>query len=183
MRRKFLDAGLSDDDLQQALERLFTVPAAPFGLIAPYRGGRRDRTNLRYQTSFLIGRFIGAASRNGEVLRIAQEQLAEVAVLKELAWFYVITDPSLSTIQRGQEKVLTELHEIYLKAAAPDEAWQLFPLAQRELLERVRTPNEASRIATDLVAGLTEPMAYELHHRLTGISSGSILDAAARASR
>jgi dGTPase len=184
VRKTFRNAGLSGDDLEQALERLFTAPAAPFGLIDPYRGGRRDRTNLRYQTSYLIGRFVGAGRRNDEALEIAQEELAEVAVLKELAWFYVITDPSLSTIQRGQEKVISGLHNIYIEAAADaDEGWQLFPLAQRELLERIRTPNEASRIATDLVAALTEPMAYELHHRLTGISSGSILDAAARASR
>jgi hypothetical protein len=59
----------------------------------------------------------------------------------------------------------------------------LFPLAQRELLERISVPNEARRVATDFVAGQTEAMAYELHHRLTGVSSGSILDAAARASR
>jgi len=38
-------------------------------------------------------------------------------------------------------------------------------------------------VATDFVAGLTEEMAYELYHRLTGISRGSIVDAAAQASR
>jgi dGTPase len=184
LRKKFLDAELSADDLEKALRRLFTAPAAPFGLIAPYRGGRRDRTNLRYQTSFLIGRFVRGPKREGESLQVPQKQLAEVAVLKELAWFYVITDPSLSTIQRGQEKVITELHDIYIGAAgAGDEERQLFPLAQRELLGRVGTRKEAMRLATDFVAGLTEPMAYELHHRLTGVSSGSILDAAARASR
>jgi dGTPase len=163
---------------------LFTDPTAPFGLIDPYRGGRRDRTNLRYQTSYLIGRFVDAATRNGEELQIGREELAEVAVLKELAWFYVITDPSLATIQRGQERVIDDLHEIYVNAALDSkEVAQLFPLAQRELLERISIPNEARRVATDFVAGLTEAIAYELHRRLTGVSSGSILDAAARASR
>lgn len=102
----------------------------------------------------------------------------------KLAWFYVITDPSLSTIQRGQERVIDELHETYVDAALDaKDGRRLFPLAQRELLERIRTPTEAQRIATDFVAGLTEAMAYELYHRLTGVSPGSILDAAARASR
>jgi dGTPase len=184
LREKFRAAKLSEGDLQAAVARLFTDPTAPFGLIDPYRGGRRDRTNLRYQTSYLIGRFVDAARRNGETLDIGREELAEVAVLKELAWFYVITDPSLSTIQRGQERVIDDLHKIYVDAALDTkDGAKLFPLAQRELLERIRVPNEARRVATDLVAGLTEAMAYELHHRLTGISSGSILDAAARASR
>jgi dGTPase len=184
LREKFRAAKLSEQDLQAAVARLFTDPAAPFGLIDPYRGGRRDRTNLRYQTSYLIGRFVDAAKRNGEALDIGREELAEVTVLKELAWFYVITDPSLSTIQRGQERVIDDLHKIYVEAARdPKEGAKLFPLAQRELLERISSLNEARRIATDLVAGLTEAMAYELHHRLTGISRGSILDAAARASR
>jgi dGTPase len=184
LRATFSNAGLSEQDLHDAVERLFVAPAAPFGLIEPYRGGRRERTNLRSQTSYLIGRFVAAASRDGETLQIAHEQLAEVAVLKELAWFYVITDPSLATIKRGQEKVIRELHKTYVDAALDTEGGrQLFPLAQRELLERIRTANEARRVATDFVAGLTEAIAYELHHRLTGVSPGSIIDAAARASR
>jgi dGTPase len=184
LREKFRAAKLSEQDLQAAVARLFTDPAAPFGLIDPYRGGRRDRTNLRYQTSYLIGRFVDAAKRNGEALDIGREELAEVTVLKELAWFYVVTDPSLSTIQRGQERVIDDLHKIYVEAARdPKEGAKLFPLAQRELLERISSLNEARRIATDFVAGLTEAMAYELHHRVTGVSPGSILDAAARASR
>jgi len=184
LRLKFSKARLSEQDLEEAVARLFTEPAAPFGLISPYRGSRRDRTNLRYQTSYLIGRFIAAATRNAERLEIARQELAEVAVLKELAWFYVITDPSLSTIQRGQEKVIEGLHDTYVAAALDTESGhRLFPLAQRELLERIRTSSEAQRIATDFVAGLTEAMAYELYRRLTGVSPGSILDAAARASR
>lgn len=184
LRSKFANQGLSDQDLHDAIGRLFTGPAAPLGLIDPYRGGRRDRTNLRYQTSYLIGRFINAAKRNADRLDIDREELAEVAVLKELAWFYVITDPSLSTIQRGQERVVGDLHDIYVHAALDaKDGHKLFPVAQRELLERVQQTSEAQRVATDFVAGLTEAMAYELHHRLTGVSPGSILDAAARASR
>lgn len=184
LRSKFVDQRLTEQDLQAAVERLFTDAAAPLGLIDPYRGGRRDRTNLRYQTSYLIGRFVAAAKRSGESLDIGHAELGEVAVLKELAWFYVITDPSLSTIQRGQERVVDELHEIYVAAALDaTDGHRLFPLAQRELLERIRTTNQAQRIATDFVAGLTEAMAYELYHRLTGVTPGSILDAAARASR
>lgn len=184
LQAKFRLAGFTEGDLVDATERLFVASSAPFGLIEPYRGGRRDRTNLRDQTSYLIGRFIRAVTRNAERLEIAAEQRAEVAVLKEVAWFYVITDPSLATIQHGQANVIRELHEIYIKAASnPGSESKLFPLAQRELLERIQERRDANRVATDFVAGLTEEMAYELYHRLTGSSRGSIIDAAARASR
>lgn len=184
LQTKFRLAGFTEQDLVDATERLFVASSAPFGLIEPYRGGRRDRTNVRDQTSYLIGRFIGAVSKDGQRLAIAAEQRAEVAVLKEVAWFYVITDPSLATIQHGQAKLVRELHDIYITAASnPGSKSKLFPLAQRELLERIQERREANRVATDFVAGLTEEMAYELYHRLTGISRGSIIDAAAQASR
>jgi dGTPase len=181
---KFSDDHLDARDLEAAVDRLFTASTAPLGLIGHYRGSELDRTNLRAQASFLIGRFIAAASRKDEELLIPKDQRAEVAVLKELAWFYVITDPSLSTIQHGQQKVIRELHSIYIRAASGSgRDRHLFPLAQRELLAGTRDAGQARRVATDFVAGLTEPMAYELHHRLTGVTRGSILDAAAHASR
>jgi len=180
LRPKFTD--FKPDELQAAMEYLFSGPLLS---IEPYRGSRQDRTNLRSQTSFLIGRFVQAASLDKtEPLVIAHEQRAEVAVLKELAWYYVVTDPSLSTIQQGQRCVISELHKTYTRAVDDSQAgWQLFPLAQRELLPHLTKGSERRRLATDFVAGLTEDMAYELHHRLTGVSRGSILDAPARASR
>jgi dGTPase len=184
VKSKFKKNGLSGQNLLDALDRLFTHATAPLGLIGRYRGTQRDRWNVRAQTSYLIGRFVNAATRKGEKLDVAVDERAEVAVLKELAWFYVITDPSLSTIQHGQERVISELHNIYRGAAiAGGEDWSLFPHAQQELLQGIHSQNDASRIATDLVAGLTENLAYELHRRLTGVSRGSILDAAAHASR
>jgi dGTPase len=100
---------------------------------------------------------------------------AEVAVLKELTWFYVIKRPSLETLHYGQRRIVRRLHRIYVNAARSGDV-TIFPAAQRDQLHE--TP-EDMRIVTDFVAGLTEEMAYELHHRLTGESKGSILDAAA----
>jgi len=172
---------ISVKDLDAALDFVFT---GAFGAITPYRGSRSDRIDLRYQTSALIGRFVQAVSLSGKTVRIKAPQRAEVAVLKELAWYYVITDPSLATIQHGQRRVICDLHQIYCAAVDdPDEGWKLFPLAQQELLDVTRDDDRRYRVATDFVAGLTESLAYELHHRLTGVSRGSILDAAARATR
>jgi dGTPase len=183
LREKFTNAGLTEADIDAALD--FVLGGA-FGDITPYRGSRTDRIGLRSQTSALIGRFVQAAAvrDGGTRLEIKQPQKAEVAVLKELAWYFVITDPSLATIQHGQVRVIGDLHKIYCEAVDdPDEGWKLFPLAQQELLDITRDDERRYRVATDFVAGLTETLAYELHHRLTGVSRGSIMDAAARATR
>jgi dGTPase len=175
-----LDGRFKSDELANGLDTIFS--GAFFG-VEPYRGSQEDRINLRYSTSYLIGEFIQAVSLIGDKLDIDPAVKAQVAVLKELAWFYVIHDPSLATIQRGQRRIVEDLHTIYCDAVGDRERWQLFPLGQRELIPLVAEEHARLRLATDFVASLTEQMAYELHHRLTGVSSGSILDAAARASR
>jgi dGTPase len=170
----------SSDELATALDWIFST--AFFG-VERYRGSQDDRINLRYSTSYLIGEFIQAVSSVDGVIKIDQAVRAQVAVLKELAWFYVINDPSLATIQRGQRTIVMTLHDIYCEAVGDRDKWKLFPLGQRELIPLVRDDGARLRFATDFVASLTEQMAYELHHRLTGVSAGSILDAAAQATR
>lgn len=178
LRSKFKD--FSADDLNAAMDFVF---GETLGDATPYRGAREERIYIRSRTSFLIGWFIGAVVLKGDEVRVDERRRAEVAVLKELAWFYVIQDPSLTTIQHGQRRVIRELHQIYCDAVDDVDRWQLFPLAQQELLKITQSDDRRYRVATDFVAGLTEDLAYELYHRLTGVSRGSILDAAARASR
>ena len=144
-----------------------------------YRGSVVDRVTTRARSSTLIDRYINAVeigSGRRTPIRIAKEYKAEVAVLKELTWFYVIRRPSLETLHRGQRAVIRRLHRIYCSAATAGEL-SIFPEAQRDQLRE--TPDDL-RVVTDFVSGLTEEMAYELHHRLTGESKGSILDAAGR---
>jgi dGTPase len=183
LRSKFADDGLTADMLGEAVTFLFDEL---FADVEPYAATRRHRALLRERTSALIGRFAvdgvnAVADGPALALRIEDQQRAEVAVLKELAWFYVITRPSLAIIQHGQQRIVRELHTIFLEAAEDPNRWTLFPTIQRELLERAPDDDRRFRIVTDLLAGLTESMVYELHHRLTGVSTGSILDAAARA--
>lgn len=40
--------------------------------------------------------------------------------------------------------------------------------------------NEQVRLVIDVIAGMTEQQAVEVHHRLTGISLGSVLDPVVR---
>jgi dGTPase len=176
---KFVLAGFSRNVLRDTVAFLF----GPDGFVTAdrYRGTAVDRVTTRARSSTLIDRYITAVlvRRKQEPdqgpIRIDQRFRAEVAVLKELTWFYVIKRPSLETLHQGQSRVIRRLHRIYANAARSND-YSIFPAAQRDQL--IETPDDL-RIVTDFIAGLTEEMAYELHHRLTGESKGSILDAAA----
>jgi dGTP triphosphohydrolase len=59
----------------------------------------------------------------------------------------------------------------------------IFPIAAREVLERVRSDlsgsardRELVRIVIDLIAGMTEQQAVEMHSRLSGVALGSSID-------
>jgi dGTPase len=181
--QKFTDEGLTEGDVLAATDFLFS------GLLAglrPFDGTRSARATLRAAASVLISRYVAALSPRpkpaaGESLvRVEISARAEVAVLKELAWFYIINRPSLATVQYGQERVIEELHGIYHDAAQEPKLHKLFPSAQQEVL---REAAHDMRCVTDLVASLTEDLAFELYARLTGVKKGSILDAPAAYSR
>jgi dGTPase len=178
LRRKFAEFKITE-----VADAVTFILDQAFADVPTYRGTRVERAWIRAQTSFLISWFINAVKfESGEVV-IPRGRLAEVAVLKEIAWHYIIASPALATIQYGQRRVIRDLHDLYIRATDDPRLRELFPTAQRELLKTRKSEPERRRVATDLVASLTEEMAFELHHRLTGVSRGSILDAAAIASQ
>jgi dGTPase len=183
LKGKFRRESLSKSDIEKAFEFLFVDL---FRLLAPFDGSKLARASLHYTSSVLIGRYVDALqlrakpARDQSLVLIERASRAEVAVLKELAWFYIINRPSLATVQYGQEQVIEGLHDIYVAAAKDASLHKLFPTAQREAL---RAAGHDMRCVTDLVAGLTEEMAFELYWRLTGKKKASILDAAALSAR
>jgi len=147
-----------------------------------------SRAALREFGSKLITRYLNAFSvendtDSGEArLRIGEEAVRDVTALKMLVVVYVIRRPNLAVVQKGQQKVIEELYDTYYKASAPGRkgSRNLFPPGVRERLEG--TGEEAGpriRVVLDLLSGLTETAAIELHHRLCGWGRGQALDATA----
>lgn len=147
-----------------------------------------SRAALREFGSKLITRYLGAFTiandpQSGKArLHISEDAERDVMALKMLVVVYVIRRPSLAVVQKGQQKVIEELFDTYYKASAPGRKGNrnLFPPGVRERLKD--TEEEAgprTRAVLDMLSGLTETAAIELHHRLCGWGSGHALDATA----
>lgn len=141
-----------------------------------YDGSREQRRQLRNLTSMLIGRYVRsvtlADNEEGRAVMIGKESAVEVRLLKQIARHYVIGLPALHAQQYGQRKVVRDLFEIFLTEGKSGKS-KLFPARLRYIWDE---ENEPPRLAADCIAALTENEAYQLHRRLTGIESGSILD-------
>jgi hypothetical protein len=133
------------------------------GDATPDRGAREERIYIRSRTSFLIGWFIGAVTLKGDEVKVDERRRAEVAVLKELAWFYGIQDPSLTTIRHGQRRSSGNCTRPTATPSTTSTAGGSFR-AQQELLKITQSDDRRYRVATDFVAGLTEDLAYALYH-------------------
>jgi dGTPase len=154
----------------------------------PFTDSERHRAALRRVGSLLVSRYIKAVEleqRRGETrLRRETAFVAEVEMLKQLTWHYVIRRPSLASQQVGHRAIVTTLFGNYVDAMAdgPNRATRLDVLPQwaKEQLARdeKRRPKEEarSRVAADIVCWMSEQQAIDMHTRMSGVSLGSITD-------
>jgi dGTPase len=152
----------------------------------PFVGTSTQRAQLRQASSTLIGNFMSAISARvsakdaqTRVVHIEPDGQADVLILKELTWFYVINRPALALIQEAQKDVVRRLFDTYERAASPGGRRELLPVPEREAVADDPSESVRQRIICDFVAGLTELRALELHGLLTGSRQGTILDATA----
>jgi dGTPase len=179
----------SNDFLAERFDVILRLLRTQVALREPFVGSERQRRALRRAASLLISKYVKAATlyeRRGQiVLRRTRASEAEVEMLKQLTWHYVIRRPSLASQQVGQRAVVSNLFRVYLDAMqdGPNRssrldvlpAWARQQLAREErgggVPEMVR-----ARVAADVVCGMSEQQALDLHSRMLGVSLGSITD-------
>ena len=115
-----------DRNTDEVNELLRSVVAASL-IIELYIGTDEQRQQLRTFTAELISKYVTAvdiANDQGEypLLKIPPYLRAQVDVLKELTWFYVIDNRSIKTQQHGQRMVVKNLFKIYLDAGVSEDA-------------------------------------------------------------
>jgi dGTPase len=140
-----------------------------------YEGTRNQRSVLRTLTSSLIGRYIAATDvRDTESgIEINEDAKVEVRLLKQITRDYIISNPALVAQQIGQKKIIQDLFKIIV-----DESDKTYPHFLPKRLRYLWKLSDGSkgRFAADCICSLSESEAIALHARLTGTSSGSVLD-------
>jgi dGTPase len=161
-------------DLSAVLAELLTEPVvAP---LADYDGSHRAMVALKRATSAVTGRFITAAVRrtrerygDGPLRRyradliVPRRTRAECALLKGMAWRYILNRPGAEERRAGQRDLLKELVHV-LTLRSPDALDSLFAPRWRAASD----DTARLRVVIDQVASLTDTSAVAWHRRLTG---------------
>ncbi|HTA32692.1 MAG TPA: dNTP triphosphohydrolase [Solirubrobacteraceae bacterium] len=176
--------GYAVDDLLGSIEAV----AGAFAPAGDYRHGRDDRRLMRRLDSDLITRYMSAfrvedvPTTGAMRVFVDPDIVREVEALKMLVRVYVIRRPGLAVVQHGQQRVVRELFSAYYKASGEgkDGDRRIFPPGPKRTLDEGGNDSaHRARVVVDLIAGLTEETAVELHRRLYGDGAAATLDATA----
>jgi dGTPase len=173
---------------EELAETVATIASSGHGPSGRYHHTQDHRREMRKFGSALITRYVGAfrvedrPDTNEVRVTVDPQIVREVEALKMLVRVYVIRRPGLAVVQHGQQRLIRELFAAYhsASAAGPSGDRRIFPAgAKRTLDDGEDDQAERARVIVDLIAGLTERNAVELHRRLTGRSTAVTLDATA----
>jgi dGTPase len=168
--------------ISAAIDRLVDVLRLfPAVRLEIYHGAREQRRQLRNLTSVFIGKYIRALtlrqSDDGLTLGVLPDSADEVRVLKHIARRYVIGLPALHAQQFGQRQIISDMFDIFHIQCKSGPA-PFVPMRLRNIWDI--PASSPARATADCIASLTENEAYQLHRRLTGAETGSILDPVVR---
>ncbi|GAB4543608.1 MAG: dNTP triphosphohydrolase [Pleurocapsa sp.] len=162
---------------------------ATYNLKGQYRPGSfEQKAQIKRVSSQLIQTYIHSVKLSSKYsdrgylqYDIAREE--ELKFLQRIVWSYVISNPRLATQRYGQKRIIRTLFEIYLETIHDGDLSCIPPRFIKEYLElRDRCSSaeeieqEKTRMAVDIVAGLSEAEAVIQYRRLTGINQGSFLE-------
>lgn len=162
---------------------------ATYNLKGQYRPGSfEQKAQIKRISSQLIQTYIQSVELSTEYgdrgyLQYNRNREEELKFLQRIVWSYVISDPRLATQRYGQKRIIKTLFEIYLEAIRDRDLSFIPARFVREFLEieenagnKTEMNLEKTRMAVDIIAGLSETEAVVQYRRLIGISQGSFLD-------
>jgi dGTPase len=158
-------------------------------LKTPYNGTEEDRTALNTFMSNMVERYLGITNDAVSVCLSDDEYLElsvdnhlkrEVEFMKSMTVFYVIDSSNLVSQQQGHREIIHHLFTELSEQADPEANYQNLvssPFRERlNELDVAGTETERTRIVVDLIASMTEQQCVEFYKRITGHSSGSLLN-------
>lgn len=189
------DVDAAVDDVLVFFVELNEFPSVTEEFYTPYKGTQTERNALNGFSSSMISRYLEATERTPEArqyvelsvhsddgmptLDINEQFSRDIGILKQLTFYYVISNPTLAAQQRGQLKIIDQLFDELFEEAHPDSVNTsaiLEPYRQR--LSEISDPDDPlrARIVADIISNMTETQAVEMHKRLTGDRPGSLQD-------
>jgi dGTPase len=151
-------------------------------------GSFEQKAQIKRISSQLIQNYVQSVQLTTEYgdrghLKYNRNREEELKFLQRIVWSYVISNPRLATQRYGQKRIIKTLFEIYLQAISDRDLSFIPARFVREFLEieanlgnSPELNREQTRMAVDIVAGLSEAEAVIQYRRLTGISQGLFLD-------
>lgn len=144
----------------------------------PLRHTWRQSAELKTITAAQIADFVNSVrlsddKGNDRALVVPSEKRVLLRFCQRLVWRYVIKNPRLATQQAGQRQIIRNLFEFY-HGAVKNKDVNLVPA---RFAEDVRSPPKgvtSARLASDIVACLTDAQALAMHRRITGTAVGSV---------
>ena len=180
-QERWLQVGLiaTTDDFEPYAEAFHRVMDEFPPITEVFTGTTHQRAQLRTVTAFSVHLYSRSAQLSdtpeGPHLNIPAAIQAEVAMIKELTWHYVIHQQGLATVQHGQKHIIRDLFEIYAAAIQRGEL-DIFPQRFEKSLLTESDPRAHLRTAADAIASMTDQEASNTHGRLTGRRIGSVTD-------
>ncbi|MDJ0688659.1 MAG: dNTP triphosphohydrolase [Xenococcaceae cyanobacterium MO_188.B32] len=162
---------------------------ATYNLKGQYRPGSfEQKAQIKRISSQLIQTYIQSVKLSQDYgdrgyLQYNQAKEEELKFLQRIVWHYVISNPRLATQRYGQKKIIRTLFEVYLEAIHRSDITFIPARFVKEFLDLKTLEDkgenkeqEKTRMAVDIVAGLSEAETVLQYRRLTGIAQGSFLD-------
>ena len=174
-----------DLSLEDVADYLVDELSSKFPFDRPYDGSRQQQFELYRASSVMIGRYTANHEVNwassSPILKIDPFHELEINFLKRLIWHYVINRPQLGTQQYGMKHVIRYLFNAYQECINGCEGRLIPDLFKEEydniINNQVQDLSKARiRLATDIVASLSDGQALSLFKRLSGVELGKITD-------
>ncbi|MGH3898858.1 MAG: deoxyguanosinetriphosphate triphosphohydrolase [Pseudonocardiaceae bacterium] len=167
---------LPSADLEAAAEGLLKLPV--LDALRHYDGSLRAQVTLKELTSELVGRYASAVvsatrayygldplGRYRAHLVIPDRVAAEVALLKAVAWRFVMSDPRRLAVQTRERELVMQLCAALVHRAPQPLAPALLPA-----WHDARSDSGRLRVIVDQVAALTDAQAVRWHAKLHGVA-------------